>query len=208
MITWLPELLIGGGYVILIVAYWQYIKMIKSAGNSVTPNPASWMVFSGISAGNAIVLWEVISPMMRAFPVIMGVSQILIARESYRKRGAYLESADKWALGVGLFGVVLWIYIEQTQSHSSYWWLPIATLLVADGVGFWPTLRDAWKHPHADDPTTWAIFMLVGGLVLAGLALQSTTKPMDTLYPGYELALASSVFSILIIRRRWKPSII
>jgi hypothetical protein len=204
--TWLPQLLIGAGYIILIVAYWQYIKMIKDAESSVVPNPASWTVFSGISGGNAIVLWGSISLNIWAFPIIMGIAQLLIARESYKKRKSHLESADKWAIGVGLFGVGLWIYLEQTQ-NIQHAWMPIATLLVADGVGFWPTLRDAWKRPHEDDPVTWAIFMLVGGLVLGGLALQSTTKPLDIAYPGYELALASSVFFTLIIRRRWKSSV-
>ena len=198
--SWLPGLLIGAGYIILIFAYWQYIKIVKNTGSGVIPNPASWAVFSAISAGNAIVLWGKISFIIWFFPIIMSLAQILIARESYKKKRGHLESSDEWALGIGLLGVILWILSKQFDNQD-YSWMSVITLVMADSVGFYPTLRDAWQRPYEDDPITWFVFMLVGILVLLGLWLDPKTNSMDILYPCYELALASSVFFTLIIRR-------
>ena len=75
-------------------------------------------------------------------------------------------------------------------------------IFIADAVGFYPTIRDAWKKPHSDDPATWLVFSVVGSLVLLGLAFGQDTKRMDIIYPAYETALAVSTWLVLLYRRR------
>lgn len=191
--------LIGSAYILLIFAYWQYISGIKR--KTIPPaNPASWFVFSSISFGNALVLWGDISPMIQIFPIVMGFAQFLIARESHKKRQGYLEPFDKGALFIGLVGVVLWVSSTLGVFHLGKSF-PIIALLFADAVGFYPTIRDAWKKPNREDIPVWGVFMVVGILVLIGLWLQNKTG-LDIAYPAYETVLAVSTFLVLIFRSR------
>lgn len=191
--------LIGSAYILLIFAYWQYILGIKR--KTIPPaNPASWFVFSSISFGNALVLWEDISPMIQIFPIVMGFAQFLIARESHKKRQGYLEPFDKGALFIGLVGVVLWISSTLGVFHLGKTF-PIIALLFADAVGFYPTIRDAWRKPSREDIPAWRAFSLTGILVIAGLYLIEE-KGVNFLYPAYETALAVSTMLVLVFRSR------
>lgn len=191
---------IGAGYILLIYAYVQYIRGI-SLGNNPPANPASWWVFSAISFGNAIVLWENISPIMRVFPLVMGTAQAAIARVSYKKIPQVgLEREDKISLLVGLFGVLLWVTSSLGVIPTENW-VPMVALIIADMVGFSPTIRDAWRKPSREDIPVWGIFSFTGGLVLGGLYL-SGEGGFNFLYPAYETALAISTMLVLVFRSR------
>ncbi len=192
-------MLIVSGYVLLIVVYAKYISGIRS-GALPAANPASWFVFTAISLGNAVVLWESITPLIRFFPLVMGVSQGIIAWESKKKKTGDMEKFDKIAMIVGVGGVILWttstlklIAIDEI--------LPIISMLIADAVGFYPTIRDAWNKPSREDIPVWGVFGFVGVLVLSGLWLDGKTG-LDILYPIYETALAFSTVLVLFLRCR------
>lgn len=195
--------IIGVGYALLIIVYILYIRGIRS-GEIPPANPASWFIFSAISFGNAFVLWGEISPIMRVFPFIMGMAQLLIARMSSQKRDGFLELFDKLALGIGVIAVIFWVTASMNIIVMGRYF-PIAMMLVADLVGFYPTVRDAWQKPAKEDIPVWGVFSIVGVIVLLGLWLERKNG-IDLVYPVYETALAVSTLATLFIRTSWwKP---
>lgn len=131
----------------------------------------------------------------------MGAAQILIAYFSYQKRKGEMGSYDRSALIIGIISLGTWIYLR-FHGDQGIWWLPISLIFIADAVGFFPTIRDAWMKPVDDDPTTWLVFSIVGVLVLTGLWLKGDSTMMDFTYPLYETLLAVSTWLILLYRRR------
>lgn len=193
--------LIGAGYYLLIHSYKKYLRMIHDSESALAPNPASWSVFGLISFGNGIVLRNEVSLIILGFPFLMGTFQLLIAYFSYQKRRGRMETFDIVALLIGVLSLGAWVYLKLQGDHGN-WWLPIFMIFIADAVGFYPTIRDAWRKPSADDPIAWLVFTIAGGLILLGLAFEQDTKRMDLIYPGYETLLAISTWLVLLYRRR------
>lgn len=190
------------GYMILVIAYGTYIKSIYS-GVELAPNPFSWMSFALISLGNGLILIKKIDPIVSIFPFLIGGAQMLIAYLSYkkRKRLGEIHMSDVIALMISAIALGGWIYLN-FQENQENWWLPLLIMLVADVVGFYPMIRDAWRHPMKEDPKAWLIFTLVGCLVLVGLWLKGDSSDIDLIYPAYETVLAVSTWLTLLFRRR------
>jgi hypothetical protein len=189
-----------GGCVLLAATYIYYILSIWK-GKNPPANPFSWMVFSAISFGTAIVLPEEVTLQIRLFPVMMAIFQLIIAGVSYSKNNeGTLERGDRIGLLIGLSGVVFWVS-SSVGMISSPKWVPISAVLFADAVGFYPTIRDAWRKPNKEDIPVWGVFSIAGGLILVGVFL-SGKKGFNFLYPAYEAALAISTMLVLLVRSR------
>ncbi len=196
------------GFLLLSYVYNLYRVGIKNF--TILPaNPFSWMVFSAISCGNAIVLWNSIISMMVFFPVLMMSFQLLIALESYKKKkDGHLELFDIAGLVIAIIAIVIWVLIginilnvDQVVpvtivsmmgsiGYHSNDWIASILILIADSMGIIPTVRDMWRNPDKDTVITWSLFLLSGILILAGLYLFIGRFDVNAVYAGYETGIA------------------
>ena len=196
------------GFLLLSYVYNLYRVGIKNF--TILPaNPFSWMVFSAISCGNAIVLWNSIISMMVFFPVLMMSFQFLIALESYKKKkDGHLELFDIAGLVIAIIAIVIWVLIginilnvDQVApetivsmmgsiGYHSNDWIASILILIADSMGIIPTVRDMWRNPDKDTVITWSLFLLSGILILAGLYLFIGRFDVNAVYAGYETGIA------------------
>jgi hypothetical protein len=139
--------------IISIICYIPYI--IDIARHKTKPERASWLIwtvlgsiaiFSQLAKGATNSLW---------MPVVqtLGVAVIFVLSLKYGEGG--LTSRDKKALGVAMFGLILW-YFTQEAAFALF-----ITILV-DAAGAILTLIKAYEEPGGETMSTWFLSGLSG----------------------------------------------
>jgi hypothetical protein len=76
-----------------------------------------------------------------------------------------------------------------------------------DVIALWPTVREAWRQPELESLASWTADLIGNGLCVCALA---SASPASIAFPGYLLAAAAVMVTILVVRRpqgRWLPQV-
>ncbi len=173
-----------------LVAFLPYIRAIL--GGTARPHVLSWIIWGSttfvvflaqLSDGAGIGAWPI---------GLSGVITLLVAWLAFRHRGDIsITRLDYLFLG-GAFSALPFWYVTAD---------PLAAVLIltlVDLLGFGPTFRKGYDHPHQD---SLVFFMLMGIrnlLVVAALQHYSATTVM---FPA-SIAVACMAYIVMVMYRR------
>jgi hypothetical protein len=138
-------------------------------------------------------------PILLSGVLSMGVAGLTFL---YRRRGqvdSRVTRFDGWSLGIVLACIPLWL-----MTGNERWSMLVLTTI--DLIGFGPTLRAAWRDPHAESALLFAAFATRNAVAIAGLeSLHLST----VVFPGVIGVACLSVVFLIVIRRQTisKPSL-
>jgi len=140
-----------------------------------------WLAGAGVGAA-PILLSGILSS------VVAGLAILL------RRRGsldAGVTRFDGWCLGIVLACIPLWLATSEER------W-SILVLTAIDLIGFAPTVRMAWRNPHAESAMLFAAFALRNAVALAAVE----SAHLSTVIFPVVIGIASAGMVALILIRR------
>lgn len=173
----------------------------------------------------AYYLWDIIQGNTRPHRVTWGVWSLI----SILGVGSALQGGAGWGAAVALVYLVLQLVVFLLSLSKRYgkpggkrydyalaatalvviiaWQtlgLPVvmaaAFAVLADSIGAWPTLRDAWRMPEYEPTLVWVADFVAASLALGALGSYSFTAAA---YPGY-LAAANGLIAGALVLRWWQ----
>jgi hypothetical protein len=108
------------------------------------------------------------------------------------------------------YGVGGWSVFDRACALAAFaglllWWLSglaitaLALAMVADIIGYFPTIKKTWDKPNSEDRLTWGMYLLAA--VFNFLAINSWT-PEIAIYPTYILVFNALVFWLAVRKSR------
>ena len=175
--------------VIGISSYIPYIKDIFT--NKTKPHAFSWFIWGLLTAiafaaqvkeGAGVGAW------VAGFSAAMclGISGIAFVRGN-----KHICRMDWFCLGAALLGIILWKITSNPLTA-------VVIVTLVDMIGFVPTFRKAYHHPHEETALSFALSGIKWVFGLMALEVFNTTT---TLYPA-SLVLTNMVFVIMVLIRR------
>jgi hypothetical protein len=172
------------------VAYLPYIVSIRRG--TTRPHVFSWVIWS---ATTFIVFLAQLADDGGAGAWSIGVSGVItayVAFLSYVARGDTRVTRTDWVFfAVAMSSLPVWYVVD-----DPLWAVVILTSV--DCLGFGPTFRKAYSHPHDEQLTFYALFAARNVLTLVALEHYSWTTTLFPILTG----LACFVFVGLAWRRR------
>ena len=156
------------------------------------PHPFSWFIWGLLTA---IAFFAQISDGAGVGAIIMGLSSVItfgISIIAYIKRdNIIISNSDKWAFGLSLLAIPLWLFTE-----TPLWSVILITLI--DAAAFYPTYRKSWNRPDQESSISYAL----GGIkhLFTILALQNYSI-ITALFP-LSLVITNLGLILLIFFRR------
>lgn len=97
------------------------------------------------------------------------------------------DRLDRWCLALGVAGTIAYAFTGEGL-------VAVAAAMIIDAIGAGPTWRRAWRNPHGELITTYALAL---GSVLVTLAI--ITTPWTLLSAAYLGFLALQMASIIVV---------
>ena len=185
------ELLSVIAVVLTFIAFVPYIVSIVR--NTIKPHVFSWVIWGSttfviflaqLKGGGGVGAWPI---------GISGIVTILIALLAYLKRGDITITRTDW-----LFFVLAMSSLPVWYFTSDPLWAVII-LTAVDVLGFGPTVRKAYIHPHSESLVFFLLFIVRNLIVIAALETYSVTT---VLFPAV-IAAACMLLVVMVLRRRW-----
>lgn len=177
--------------ILTFVLFAPYIRSIHRGG--ARPHVFSWVIWG---LGTLIVFFAQLADGGGLGAWVIGLSGLIscyIAALSYLKRGDTTIARSDWLFfGAALLALPFW------GATSDPLWA-VATLTIADILGFGPTLRKAYDRPREESVFFFAAAGVRNALVIAALANYSLTT---VLFPAAVGAACLLVAGLLVYRRR------
>ena len=184
------ELLSGAAIALTFVLFVPYIRGIWRG--TIRPHVLSWLIWG---LGTFIVFLAQLAGHggVGAWPI--GVSALItlyIALLAYVKRGDLKVTRTDWAFFVAAVSALpLWF-----ATSDPVWAILLLTL--ADLIGFGPTVRKAYDHPHEESLLFFSLGAVRNLLVVLALEHYSMTT---VLFPA-AIGLACLLLSLMLALRR------
>ena len=133
-----------------------------------------------------------------AWPIgVSGLLTFYIAWLAYQNRAdVSFTRSDKWLLAIAMGALLPWFFTK-----DPLW--TVVVLTTVDVIGFGPTLRKAYHHPHEESLTFFSLFALRNLISILALAHVSLTT---ALFPAATGAGCLALV-ILILYRRWQVAL-
>jgi hypothetical protein len=185
------ELLSVIAVVLTFIAFVPYIVSIVR--NTIKPHVFSWVIWGSttfviflaqLKGGGGVGAWPI---------GISGIVTILIALLAYLKRGDITITRTDW-----LFFVLAMSSLPVWYFTSDPLWAVII-LTAVDVLGFGPTVRKAYIHPHSESLVFFLLFIVRNLIVIAALETYSVTT---VLFPAV-IAAACMLLVVMVLHRRW-----
>lgn len=186
----MKEVLTAIALVVTIVLFIDYIRSIRAART--VPHVFSWVIWA---SGTLIVFFAQLAggAGVGAWPVgLSGCITAYIAYLAYRKRSQSSMRPLDWA-----FFVLALSALPAWWSASDPFWA-VVLLTFADVVGFGPTFRRAYRHPHEEHAGFFALGAFRNLLVVLALERYSWTT---VLFPAAVGIACLSLACLLFVRR-------
>ena len=168
-----------------------YIRSIQRG--DLKPHVFSWVIWG---LGTVIVFFAQLAGGGGLGAWVIGVSGLIssyIALLSYRKRGDTAITQTDWAfLCAALCALPFWFW-----TNDPLW--AVVILTIVDLIGFGPTIRKAYDHPHEESVGFFAFSALRNLLVIAALQHYSLTT---VLFPAAVGLACLGLASLLVYRKR------
>ena len=177
--------------VLTFIAFVPYIVSIVR--NTIKPHVFSWVIWGSttfviflaqLKGGGGVGAWPI---------GISGIVTILIALLAYLKRGDITITRTDW-----LFFVLAMSSLPVWYFTSDPLWAVII-LTAVDVLGFGPTVRKAYIHPHSESLVFFLLFIVRNLIVIAALETYSVTT---VLFPAV-IAAACMLLVVMVLHRRW-----
>lgn len=185
------EILSAAAIVLTLVAFLPYVHSILRG--TTRPHMFSWVVWG---ATTFVVFLAQLEDQggVGAWPIGMsGGITIGIAVLAYRKRADVAITATDWLFFLAaLSSLPLW-YLTSDPMWA------VVVLTVVDVLGFGPTFRKAWHHPHSESVLFYGLFAVRNTLVVLALEHYSLTT---TLFPAVIAAACMLLMALIAFRRR------
>jgi len=184
------ELLSASAIAVTFILFVPYIRSIRRGETK--PHVFSWVVWG---LGTFIVFLAQLAGHggIGAWPIgVSGIITFYIALLAYRRRGDTLITKTDWA------------FFFMALSALPFWFLTsdplgaVITLTVADLIGFGPTARRAYSHPHDESIVFFTLGAARNLLVILALEYYSLTT---VLFPA-AVGLACLLLSLMLAYRR------
>jgi len=183
------------GVVMTFVLYIPYIRAIRRGETK--PHVFSWVIwgfvtivvfFAQLAGGGGFGAW------------VIGVSGLVssyIAWLAYTKRGDTAITRSDWLfLGGATCALPFWFFTSNPLSA-------VIILTTVDVLGFGPTVRKAYSHPHEESLALFALFTVRNALVILAVEKYSYTT---LLFPAAVGLSCFFVVLLLLHRRRLVPA--
>jgi hypothetical protein len=175
----------------VIPAIWQ------TARGNIRPRIVTWLTWSLLTGVAGAASASVGDYPSAAFSLIGTVvtGAVVIAGLRYGDRS--LATMDVVCLVLVVAGFVLWLSLDVPG-------VAVAAACVIDFIGLIPTLVHAWRQPWEEPPATYAL-IAIGGACATGAAWGTWTVTAIA-YPIYVLLSMGACWSIVVLRRRFRPA--
>lgn len=180
---------------ITLAAFYPYIRGIL--GGSVKPHVFSWVIW----ASTTLVVFfaqRQAQGGVGAWPIgISGSITALIALLAYIKRNDISITSTDWGFFVAaMASLPLW-YLTADPTWA------VVVLTAVDILGFGPTLRKAYAHPHAESIPFFSLFAIRNVLVVSALERYSMAT---ALFPVAVSLACFALIGMIIFRRQQVPA--
>lgn len=185
------ELLSVIAVVLTFIAFVPYIVSIVR--NTIKPHVFSWVIWGSttfvvflaqLKGGGGVGAWPI---------GISGIVTIFIALLAYIKRGDITITRTDWLFFVSaMSSLPVWYF-----TSDPLW--AVIILTAVDVLGFGPTVRKAYIHPHSESLVFFLLFIVRNLIVIAALETYSVTT---VLFPAV-IAAACMLLVVMVLRRRW-----
>ncbi len=175
------------------IAFAPYIRGILKG--EISPHIFSWVIwstttlivfFATIEGGGGVGAWPI---------GLSGLIVLFITLLAYRRSDRSITRLD-WAFLIAAFASLpLWFF-----TRDPLW--AVVILTTVDLLGFGPTLRKAYHHPHEEGLSLFAIYAFRNLLVIGAMERYSLTT---VLFP-VTIALACIAVIALVITRRTRAA--
>ncbi len=185
------ELLSAIAIALTFFALFPYIRSVLK--NEIKPHVFSWVIWgtttfivflAQLEGGGGIGAWPI------------GVSGIITVYVAFL---AYVKKSDITITGVD------WCFFLSAMASLPFWYLAsdplwaVVILTTVDVLGFGPTIRKAYYHPHEENLLFFSLFMVRNIVVVMALEYYSLTTVM---FPAVIAAVCLLLIVIIVIRRR------
>lgn len=185
------EIISGIAIALTFAAFVPYIRAIVTG--KTRPHVFSWIIWG--STTFVVFLAQLQGKGgIGAWPIgVSGIITLLIAFLAYTRRADVTITMTDWAFFIAaLSSLPLW-YV----TADPLWAVIVLTLV--DVMGFGPTVRKAYHHPHSESAVFFAMFAIRNMLVVAALEHYSATT---VLFPAVIAAACVLLIVLLLYRRK------
>ena len=173
------------------IAFYPYIRLILE--NKIKPHVFSWLTWGSttfivflaqLEGGGGLGAWPI------------GISGLITMYVAFL---AYLKKSDITITKID------WFFLISAMASLPIWYFTsdplwaVIILTTVDVLGFGPTIRKAYSHPHEENLLFFSLFMIRNIVAVSALEHYSTTTVM---FPAV-IAVACLVLIVMVaIRRR------
>lgn len=177
-----------------IFAFLPYIRGI--ANGTIKPHVFSWVIWGSTTFVVFLAQLEAQGG-VGAWPIgVSGCITILVALLAYLKRTDIAITRTDWLFFISaMSSLPLWYFTADPT------WA-VVVLTTVDLLGFGPTIRKAYTHPHSESLTFFSLFATRNVLVLFALENYSIAT---VLFPA-AISLACLLLMMLVLFRRHAPT--
>jgi len=182
-----------GAFAIALTLFGFYPYLRGILANRIKPHVFSWVIW-GITT--LVVFFAQLEARggVGAWPIgISGSITMSIAVLAYFKRADIAITTTDWTFFVAaLSSLPLWYFTSDPA-----WAVVVLTLV--DLLGFGPSVRKAYSHPHTESLSFFGIFGLRNVIVIMALESYSVTT---VLFPAAVSAACALMMAMIVLRRR------
>lgn len=171
-----------------IAAFVPYIRAILR--KETKPAKASWLIWASLDTITLAGMFFNNTVNGQMLGVVLGAWVVALLALKYGTPG--WTKLDKFCLGGGVLGIVLWQVFNDPI-------LGIVTSLSVIFLGSFPTFTSAWKDPSRENKLAWTIFWV--SCVCAVIAIPHWTLA-DAIQPITFFVIETIMMYILFIRPR------
>jgi len=173
------------GLLAIIVALVNYLPyLIGVVKQTLHPHAFSWIIFTVITATVSAVQFSEGAGAGAWATGVTAMTTFLIACFALRNGGYRITRFDTFSLLGALIAIPVWIISDNPL-------FAVLILTVIEALGFLPTYRKAWQHPHDESQLAFFLTILKYALALGAMQIYSFTT---ILFPA-----ALILFSVLLI---------
>lgn len=176
--------------IITIISPLPYIR--DSLKGKTHPNLVTWFTWTLLNGITAAAAWSAGARQTAIFMTAASIATFAIVLSGLRYGLKQYTKFDISCQAAALVGLVLW---KLTNDPS----IAVAINVVTDFVGLLPTIRHAWKAPHAETWQTFVIAMVAGALTL--MSIQDYTF-ISLASPIYIFSADTTMTAVILLRRR------
>lgn len=184
------EILSAIAIALTFIAFYPYLRGILQG--KIKPHVFSWVIW-GTTTFVVFLAQLKAQGGVGAWPIgISGIITIVIAISAYIKRADIAITKVDWLFFISaLASLPLW-YLTANPAWA------VVILTTVDLLGFGPTVRKAYAHPHSESLSFFALFAIRNGLVVVALERYSIAT---VLFPAAVAAACVLLMALIVYRR-------